>query len=624
MHPVRAGLLTAALLGAGGCRGCHDDHPFVPYAIAPSAPTASSMEAPSPSASAATAADAGTEGFASEPALVAPPGSSQWTVGGMPLAAPEGQILVMALARDFDGDGASDAFAIVRPADGSNDPGRLIFYPGKARGGPISIDPPTNLARDASCTPIDRLEAVGPHAVLVELGAQCPMRPSSAPVRWVAIVDGAAAAKVRLAVTVADPAGAPALSIDADTSDRDADVREDIAMRVTLEGGGAPLEPGPRVSATLAWLDRPAGLSRDTGATEASFASLASAASTHAVRVKDAPTVPGYVSQARALWRATCAEGGAPRVVGVAGTGALGCGVGRALEQLGLAVVRAYATMGDPMRAAFALDRAERAPASRTPARAAEAQGWITRLAPLAPARSVRGIAAVPVEPHGHEPAWGPLAFEPGGKLLVRTAAGVVRVDPDQGDEAAAGGVDWKPAVASPDGSQRWIEAYDPCDGLPLRATFASGGDDDMRDVALPVPPPLAGRCAGSRGAPARAIPVAWGPRGLEAIVEGEPILFAPDLASASLLTAFLDQPAARGSPRSPDGQTYLVPTDTGLLVQQGIEKGGSPGAHARLLRARELDGTYGEQRGCVVSDDGTHAACVHAGHAWVGAWDAP
>ena len=620
MHRVRAGLVTAALLGAVGCRGCHDDHPFVPYAIPSSTPSASSIASAAPSASGATDADAAPMGFAPEPALVAPAGATQWTVAGVSLSAPEGQVFVMALARDFDGDGASDAFALVRPADGTNDPGRLLFFPGKAPGAPLTIDPPSNLARDASCTPLDRLEAVGPRSVLVELGAQCPMRPSSAPVRWIAIVDGAALAKVRLAVTVADPAGAPALSIDADTSDRDADGREDIAMRVTVEGGGAPLEPGPRVTMALAWLDRPAGLSRDTGATEASFASLASAAATQAVRVKDAPSVPGYAEQARALWRATCAEGGAPRVVGVAGTGALGCSVGRALEQLGLAVVRAYATMGDPMRAAFALDRAERAPASRTPARAAEAQGWVTRLAPLAPARLVRGIAAVPLEPHGHEPAWGPLAFEAGGKLLVKTAAGIVRVDPDQGDEAAAGGVDWKPAVASPDGSLRWIEAYDPCDGLPLRATFATGGGDDMRDVALPVPPAIAGRCAGSRGAPARALPVAWGPRGLEAIVEGEPILFASDVGSASLLAAFLDQPAVRGAPRSPDGQTYIVPTEAGLLVQQSIQKG----ARARLLRGRELDGTYGDQRGCVVSDDATHAACVHAGHAWVGTWDAP
>jgi hypothetical protein len=609
--------VLAVVLATASCHGCHEDHPYVPYAIGSTTPgPAAPGDAAAATIAPAAPIEAGTDRFTGEPALVAPPGLSQWTVEDFPLSAPDGAVFVLAVVRDFDGDGTREAFAIVRPSDG-NDPGRLVFYPAAVGGAPVTpvtFDPPPQLTRDASCTPIDRLEVVGGKSILVELGAQCPMRPSSAPVRWVAIVGAGTAPKVRLAATISDPAGAPALSIDADTADRDGDGRDDVALRVTIEGGGAPLEPGPRMGAMLAWLDRPAGLSRDQGTTEASFSSLASAAMTHAVRKQEAPTVPGYVSQMRALWRGTCAEGGAPRVVGVAGAGAIGCGAGRALETAGLAVVRAYVTMGDPLRALLALDRSERAPATRTPAKVTEAQGWVAPLAPSSTARAVRAIAAVPAEPHGHEPAWGPLAFEPGGKLLVRTAAGVVRVDPDQGDEAAAGGVDWKPGVTSPDGSLRWIEAYDPCDGLPLRASFATG--DDMRDVALPVPPSLAGRCAGSRGAPARAIPIAWGPRGLEALVEGAPVLITNDLASASPLTAFLDQPAEKGSPRSPDGKTYVIPTSAGLLVR-GV--GG-----ARLFRARELNDSYADQRGCVVSDDGTHVACERGDRAWVGAWDAP
>jgi hypothetical protein len=266
------------------------------------------------------------------------------------------------------------------------------------------------------------------------------------------------------------------------------------------------------------------------------------------------------------------------------------------------------------LRAALALDRAERPPASHTPARVSEAQRWIAQLAPLVTTRTVRAVAAVPNGARGHEPSWGVLAFEPSGHLLVRTAAGVARVDPDLGDEAAANGTDWKPAVASPDRTMRWIEAYDPCDGLPLRATFAPASGDDVRDIALPVSPPLGGRCAGSRGAPARAIPVAWGPAGLEAIVEGELLLVSSDLAHASPLAAFLDQPPTLGAPRSPDGKTYVVPTGVGLIVR-------SPG-RARLLRSPELDGTYAEQSDCVVSDDAARVACVRGGKAWVGTWE--
>ena len=395
---------------------------------------------------------------------------------------------------------------------------------------------------------------------------------------------------------------------------RDGDGRDDLELRGTLAGGDEPLEPGPSVAASVVWLDRPAGLSRDSGATEASFASLAAAAMVRAGRAKEAAGVPGYVAQVQALWRAICADGGAPRMMTVAGTGALTCGVARPLEELGLAEVRAFATAGDPLRAALALDRNERAPAARTPSRLAEAQRWIAQLSPPASARLLRAVAGVPESPHGRAPSWGALAFEPTGKLLVRTRAGVIRVDPDLGDEAASGGADWETRVTSPDGAFHWIEAYDPCDGSPLRATFelASGSDD--RDVPLPVPPPLAGRCAGSRGAPAKVQPIAWGQGGLEAIVGGTLIVVSSDLSHASLLAGWLDAPSNPGAPRSPDSKTVVVPTSLGFIVQGA--------SRTRILRASELDGTYGEQHDCAVSNDTTHVACVRGGRAWVGTWD--
>jgi hypothetical protein len=137
-----------------------------------------------------------------------------------------------------------------------------------------------------------------------------------------------------------------------------------------------------------------------------------------------------------------------------------------------------------------------------------------------------------------------------------------------------------------------------------------------MRDVALPVAPSLGDRCSGSRGAPARALAVAWGPGGLEALVEGQPLLVVPEASRASVLAAFPDAPSARGAPRSPDGKVLVVSTSVGLLVRGA--------SRSRLLRAAELDGTWAEQRDCAVSNDGTHVACVRAGKAWVGAWDAP
>ena len=615
--------LLLPALAAAGCHGCHDDHPYVPYAIGSSAhePGDAGLEAAPAGSAALPVVDAGSA-FAGEVATVAPPGLSRWPVGGLVLESPPGLVFVSAIVRDFDGDGASDAFAVARPMEGS-DPGVLVFYRGAPHAEPsdagmavqTTFSPAIELPHEAACTAVDRLVAVGRRSVLVELGTQCPPRVTSAPDRWLAVVSGGATPRIRLAATIVDPAGAPSLAVDGDASDRDGDGLEDVALRVTLEGGSAPLEPGPRVLATLAWLDRPAGLSRDSGPTESSFATLAAQAAVRAKAAKDASTVPGLVAQTRALWRALCVDGGSPRLVGVTGTGAITCGSTRALEEAGLAEVRAYVTQGDALRAALALDRAEKAPASRTPARATEARGWIEQVAPLVAARAVRAVSAVPQSGKGHEPAWGALAFEPSGKLLVRTRAGVVRVDPDAGDEASADDVTaWPAGVTSADAALRWIETYDACDGVALHATFAGG--DDMRDVALPVAPSLGDRCSGSRGAPARALAVAWGPGGLEAIVEGQPLLVAPEASRASLLAVFPDSPVARGSPRSPDGKVLVVSTSVGLLVRSA--------ARARLLRATELDGTWAEQHDCTVSNDATHVACVRAGKAWVGAWDAP
>ncbi|HEY2516789.1 MAG TPA: hypothetical protein VGI39_38225, partial [Polyangiaceae bacterium] len=200
---------------------------------------------------------------------------------------------------------------------------------------------------------------------------------------------------------------------------------------------------------------------------------------------------------------------------------------------------------------------------------------------------------------------------------LVRTVAGVVRVDPAQGDEAAAEDVQaWRAPVVSPDGSTRWTDSYDACDGVALHATFSVNGGAGVRDLSVPVPPPPGAHCEhlGARGEPATTLPLAWGPRGLEAIVGGEPLLFAPDLSRALPAVAPLDQPVTLGAPRSPGGKVYVEATSLGILVR---------GPRARLFRAKELDGGYLELRDCTVSDDALRVACVRGGRAFVGVWPA-
>ena len=512
-------------------------------------------------------------------------------------------------------------------ADAGGELGELVLYRGVAGGAggpPQVIATPPALPLGPACAPRRRLAQVGKHSIELETGAACDPGAANgaagagAGARWVAaVVISSAEAKVHFRATLLDPVNAPALSLDIDGTDRDGDGLDDVAVRVSLEGGAPPFEPGPRVSAIVRWFDRPAGMSRDPDEPDASFRAMASVAATKAARSKEAPSVPRYVEQVRSLYRALCAEGGGPRVVDLEGGRPLACGTSKGLEEAGLAEVRAYAVSGDALRAIAALDRAQLPPATRTAPRTTDAQAWVTQLAPvLAAPSSLRALGAVPQIERGRAPSWGALAFDANGKVLVRTIAGVVRADPVQGDEAAADGVPaWRSGVVSPEGAYRWIESYDPCDGLALRATFAPNAGGEVRDVALPVAPPLGGKCAstGAHGEPATTLPVAWGARGLEAIVAGEPLLVSPDFARATASVASLGQPVTLGAPRSPNGRMLAVPTSMGILVR---------GGRSRLLRAKELDGGYLELRDCAVSDDGGRVACVRGGRAFVGVWD--
>jgi hypothetical protein len=168
--------------------------------------------------------------------------------------------------------------------------------------------------------------------------------------------------------------------------------------------------------------------------------------------------------------------------------------------------------------------------------------------------------------------------------------------------------------MVSPSGAYRWVDAHDACDGLALHATFAPNAGGDVKDVPLPIAPPLGSRCAdpSGHGDPAPIVPIAWGQGGVEAVVAGEPLLVAPDFSRATLLASPLGQPVTPGAPRSPSGKVLVVPTTSGVFVR---------GTHARLLRAKELDGGYLELRDCAVSDDGARVACVRGGRAFVGVW---
>jgi hypothetical protein len=310
------------------------------------------------------------------------------------------------------------------------------------------------------------------------------------------------------------------------------------------------------------------------------------------------------------LYRAMCVEGGAPRLlerrrapgVAAAAEGAIACLASRALEDAGIAEVRSFVTQRDALRAVAAAEVAQLSPATRTAARTAELTSLLGQVAPLVDARSARLVGVTVAAGRAAHPAWGPLAFEASGKLLVRGPGAVTRVDVESGEATDADTPVWPSQVLSPDGQSRWLEAYHACEGVALRATFApTGADGELREVLLPVAPPLGGRCAGGRGEPAVTVPLAWGPRGLEALVAGQPLLLRPEASSSALLSSMIAQAPPLGSPRSAEGHAMALATTHGVLVL---------GRRAARHRAPELE-PYAELEHCTTTDDGARIACV-------------
>jgi hypothetical protein len=416
---------------------------------------------------------------------------------------------------------------------------------------------------------------------------------------------GAPVPQIAFDAEVVDPREAPKLALQAELADRDGDRLDDVTLRLTIDGEGGT----PPATARLAFFDRPAGPSRDDDEPEASLHALAGLAATRATKGKDPAGALGLVSQVRALYRAACAEGGAPRITKIHGASAVSCGPSKALEAAGVVEVRALAARGETLRAFAAAEAAQAPPATKTKDKTTELQKALAEAAPPLQATGVRVLHAPVDRANDQRPEWGPLAFEPSGKLLVRHGTSVVRFDPATGDEQPADAPPWKDEVVSPDGKTRWLEAYHACEGVALHATLAQTADGDIADVVLPVAPRLGKACSGARGEPSLTVPIAWSARGLEALVAGQPVLVKSDPRDppeASLLPAFLDEVAPAGSPRSPGKSAIAIGTSTGVLVRGGAAR---PSVWA-LVKSPDLE-PYAELRHCTAADDGTKVACV-------------
>lgn len=580
----------AALLALSACeRSCKGDHPYVPYTIGDGAAAVGVVGDGGAAVVVTPSADAGDE-------LVVPPGTARLALGKGTISAPEGRVFARVLVRDLDGDGAPDAVAFVRAVQGAPETDSLVLFRGARLEAPEVLLAGGEALPDPSCSPTERLQVAGARSIVAEASVVCAGHHAFSLPRSLTVVSAdRAGLRKKVAARVLDPPGAPRLALTVTAPDRDGDGIDDLVVKVSLE----PATPRS-LALTVSFLDRPAGLSRDADEPEASIRAIAEIVAARAGKPKEGPSVTPTVGELHALVRAVCEDGGGPRLV-VEGA-SIRCGGSRALEDAEVAEVKALAAYGDPLRAAAALARLGRPPAARTPKKIAEAEQLLALAAPEQRA-AVRSVGAVPEVPSG--PAWSPLAFDASGKLLVLGKQGVVRVDPQTGEESEAPDVSpWKLPIVSPDGQSRLLEVYDACDGVALRGTFAPLGAGDARDVVLPVAPPLAARCS-RKGEPMPVTPVAWGPRGLELVAAGEPVLVPTGVAAGEAGPRLVAGPYQLGAPRSPQGKLLALATSRGVIVR---------GDKARTFRPRELEGRYAELSACVPSDDGQRVACLKGG----------
>lgn len=589
---VRSGCGIVVVLVLSGCgRGC--GKPYVPYTIDEAGTTGDLIEAGQPLV--ARVFDAG-------PARVAPPNTTSWEVDGVTWMAPEGRVFRLVLAADFDGDGAKEALATVGPSEGAPPaPTELVYYASNGGGRTTATLASAPPAPPNCVFENDVLLPSGDRSLHVAIGSRCTEPTPSRRFVGLVSVEGARA-QLRAAVTVTDPPFLPPLDVMFAARDEDQDGRADVTLTLGLAGGGPPFEPGPPVSVRASWLDRPAGLSRQADEPDASFQKMAAGLTARAVKAKEAVTVPDAARQLETLFRAMCPQAGQARLQQWQEVQPLSCGE-KGIADAAIARARAFLTMGDVTRALAAWQAVR--PSDRT----ASLRKSIEQAAPARRPQLLRGVQAKPDTDASLSPVWGALAFEPDGKLLVRSMGQVVRVEPMSGQEAVAEGErPWPAQVQSPDG-WLWRDAFDPCDGLSLRATFTVPGGEP-REILLPVEPSLA-PCAGRPSV--RAVAYAWTPRGLLAWVGGVPLSFAPDFKHALPVTAFGEALPTRGAPRSPNGRVFALPTVEGVLVR---------GDKTRLFRAEEWEGVYADLKDCTVSDDGSRVACVKAGRAMVGVWE--
>ncbi|HKY39496.1 MAG TPA: hypothetical protein VJN18_26335 [Polyangiaceae bacterium] len=573
---------TAAIFAlcavSSACDGCQHDKPYNPFGVTSALPDASAEPPPTTSAK--------PEPSKYRPAIVAPAGSRKIKMGELVLDAPPRYLFDRAVVI---GEGATQqAVAWVKAEPEARDVplGALIGFAASGERKQIA-ELPSFVPSAPGCAHTTRLVQSGPRSVLVDTLATCqiPLL-ARVPIQAISVISPASAQPEILALRLAAPAANEALAVDADSSDRDGDGREDVKLTLTLSGPDSA-----KASASLTFLDRAAGVSRDAAEPRASLLLAAKA-----ILAKAGPSAIAEVDAMRRLLASLCAEGATSRVFDAEGS-PLRCGdVGAVIDTLARAEVLARLAAKDPLGAVSVLTRSDwyfkKLSADAEKAITKELTKRLLAMAPTATPLNARPKAS-------KGPHFSPLWFEPDGSLLIVGDAGVTRVTPDAASETAvdseAGSTAWPLDVVDP-GGKRLSGSLCSCDASEIQLATVDAAGSIQPGLSTRLLAPRPGGCRGRFICP-DPVPIAASADGFSVLIAGTPV-------EPKKLGPALPSP---GSARSPDGKWLVIATPLGLVVSgQAQELWKLPDAPLDTRRAQD----------CVVANDRAAVACVVDGRA--------
>jgi hypothetical protein len=563
-------------LSLSGCDSCQEKKPYTPFGVTSALPESS---APPPK----TAASSKPEPGKYPAALVAPPGSRKLRMGAITLEAPAKYQFDRALVL---GEGsAQQAVAWLKAEPGASDvPQGLLMAYGPSGQARQVMSLPSFVPIAQGCVHKTRLLQTGASTVLLDTLATCPAGLlARVPVEAVSVVAPAGDRPEVLTLRIAAPAPGEALSVDEDSSDRDGDGREDVKLVFTLT---AP--DGAKASATLAFVDRAAGVSRDAAEPRASLGSAAKA-----ILSKAGASASAEVDAVRRLLATLCAEGGTARVFDAEGA-PIHCGdLGGVVDLLARADALSRLAAKDTVGAISVLARSDWYFKKLSPdAEKAITKELMKRVLPVTP--SATALTSRPKT--GKGPHWSPLWFEADGSLLIVTDSGVVRASRDGGTETpldADGGATAWPLDVTDAGGRRLSGALCACDASEVLLGLESGGTP-VPGIPTRLLAPRPGGCQGRFTCP-DPVPVALNDGGFSVLVGGA--LLEPKKQGKAL--------PSPGSARSPDGAWLVVTTPLGLLVT---------GPSHELWKLPETPVDARRAQDCVIANDRAAVACVSDG----------